>query len=183
MKALSIKQPWSWYILNAGKPVENRGTRWSYRGPVLIHVGAGLTKDEYRAWRDAGERMRSDPEPRAKLPEYSELKRGGYVGIVRITGCTEHPIYDRDPAQNFSGWRYGSDATGPTYGYDLADARALPFVPAKGALGIYSVEPLRTPGHPDGVPSSFRAPTPYQVAFGEHLATYLDAYRRLGAKR
>ena len=84
MKALSIRQPWAWLILNAGKDVENRGSRWVYRGPVLIHVGASLTKDEYRAWRTAGESMRSDPEPRAKVPEYSELKRGGFVGIVQV---------------------------------------------------------------------------------------------------
>ena len=71
VKALSIRQPWAWYILYAGKDVENRGTRWNYRGPVLLHVGASLTKDEYLAWRAAGESMRSDPEPRAKLPEYS----------------------------------------------------------------------------------------------------------------
>ena len=176
-----IKQPWAWYILHAGKDVENRTTRWNYRGPVLIHVGAGLTKDEYRAWRAAGESMRSDTEPRAKLPEYSELQRGGFVGIVRITGCSEHPVYLND--SNAHGWRMGSDERGPTYGYDLADAIALPFVPAKGALGIYTVEPLKTPGHPNGVPTAYMAPTPYQVAFGEHTAAYLDAWRRLEAKR
>ncbi len=181
MKALSIRQPWSWYILHAGKPVENRTTRWSYRGSVLIHVGAGLTKDEYRAWRAAGERMRSDPEPRPKLPEYSELQRGGFFGIMRITGSSEHPVYRND--FNSEGWRMGSDEHGPTYGYDLADATALPFVKAKGALGIYTVEPLKTPGHPNGVPTAYMAPTPYQVAFGEHAAAYMDAWRRLEAKR
>ncbi len=183
MKALSIRNPWAWYILHAGKDVENRTTRWSYRGPALLHVGAGLTKDEYRAWRAAGESMRSDPEPRPKLPEYSELQRGGFVGIMRITGCSEHKQYDPDPAKNTQGWRMGSDWVATTYGYDLADATALPFVPAKGALGIYTVEPLKTPGHPNGVPTTYMAPTPYQVAFGEHTAAYLDAWRKIEGKR
>lgn len=174
MKALSIRNPWAWFIVFAGKGVENRGTRWTYRGPVLIHVGASLTKDEYRAWRAAGESMRSDPEPRAKVPEYSEMQRGGFVGIVRITGCVQHDVYSRDPAENHSGWRMGSDEHGPTYGYNLADAQALPFVPAKGALGLYSVQPLRL-----DVPSV----SPYEVNFGAHLAAYLDAWRRLEARR
>ncbi len=174
MKALSIRQPWAWYILHAGKDVENRGTRWNYRGPVLLHVGASLTKDEYRAWRAAGESMRSDPEPRAKVPEYSELQRGGFVGIVRITGCVQHDIYSRDPAKNTTGWRMGSDEHGPTYGYDLADAQALPFVPAKGALGLYEVAVVRSP--PAGR-------VPYVVNFGEHAQAYMDAWRRLAVKR
>ena len=173
MKALSIRAPWSWYILHAYKGVENRGTRWAYRGPVLIHVGASLTKDEYRAWRAAGESMRSDPEPRAKVPEYSEMQRGGFVGIVRITGCSEHPIYDRDPAKNIAGWRMGSDEHGPTYGYDLADATPLWFVPARGALGIYNVE--HRPNREQH--------TPYAVDFGSAAGTYMDTYRRLEAKR
>ena len=172
MKALSIRNPWAWYILHAEKLVENRNTRWNYRGPVLIHVGASLTKDEYRAWRAAGESMRSDPEPRAKVPEYSEMQRGGFVGIVRIIGCTEHPVYQNET--NTCGWRMGSDEHGPTYGYNLADATPLPFVPAKGALGIYSVQPLRL-----DVPSV----SPYEVNFGAHLAAYLDAWRRLEARR
>ena len=158
MKALSIRNPWAWFILNAGKNVENRGTRWVYRGPVLIHVGASLTKDEYRAWRAAGESMRSDPEPRARVPEYSEMQRGGFIGIVRITGCSEHAIYDEHD---------------PTYGYDLADAQALPFVPARGSLGIYNVEHR---------PNREQA-TPYAVDFGSAAGTYLDTYRRLEAKR
>ncbi len=178
MKALSIRAPWSWYILHAGKAVENRGTRWAYRGPVLIHVGASLTKDEYRAWRAAGEGMRSDPEPRAKVPEYSEMQRGGFVGIVRITGCSEHPIYDRDPAKNVQGWRMGSDEHGPTYGYDLADATPLPFVKAKGALGIYSVDSMQSHNA-----LKLASEVPYLVNFGGHTAAYLDAWRRLEAKR
>ena len=41
----------------------------------------------------------------------------------------------------------------------------------------------KAPGHPNGVPTAYMAPTPYQVAFGEHTAAYLDAWRRLEAKR
>jgi hypothetical protein len=45
MKALSIHQPWTWAILNAGKTVENRRWSTSQRGPLLIH--ASKTKTSY----------------------------------------------------------------------------------------------------------------------------------------
>lgn len=173
MKALSIRNPWAWYIIHAGKTVENRGTRWAYRGPVLIHVGASLTRDEYRAWREAGEAMRSDAHPRPKLPEYGDMLRGGFVGIVRITDCVEHPNYGNPT--NSKGWRMGSEPGSPTFGYGLADARVLPFVPAKGALGIYDVE--HTPGGA-AVPRS----APYRVDFGTAVAAYEHAWRHLASK-
>ena len=34
MKALSIRQPWSWLILHGGKDIENRSWRTNVRGPV-----------------------------------------------------------------------------------------------------------------------------------------------------
>lgn len=47
MKALSIRQPWAWAIVNAGKRVENRTWETRYRGPILIHAAKGVTKREY----------------------------------------------------------------------------------------------------------------------------------------
>lgn len=38
MKALSIRQPWAWCIIYAGKDIENRTWATQYRGPVLIHA-------------------------------------------------------------------------------------------------------------------------------------------------
>lgn len=39
MKALSVKQPWAWAIIHAGKDIEKRTWRTDYRGPLLIHAG------------------------------------------------------------------------------------------------------------------------------------------------
>ena len=47
MKALSIRQPWAWLILNAGKDIENRSWYTSVRGRVLIHASKGMTLAEY----------------------------------------------------------------------------------------------------------------------------------------
>lgn len=90
MKAWSIRQPWGWFILHAGKPIENRTTQWKYRGPILLHFGAGCTRGEFESAAAAGAMMRSDPEPRAKLPPLADLPRGGYGGIARIVDCKRH---------------------------------------------------------------------------------------------
>ena len=47
---LSIRQPWAWLILNAGKDIENREWPTRFRGRVLIHASKGMTHDE---WEDA----------------------------------------------------------------------------------------------------------------------------------
>jgi hypothetical protein len=46
MKALSIRQPWAWLILNAGKDIENRDWLTRFRGPFLIHASKGMTRAE-----------------------------------------------------------------------------------------------------------------------------------------
>ncbi len=39
LKAISIRQPWAWLIVNGYKDVENRIWVANLRGPVLIHAG------------------------------------------------------------------------------------------------------------------------------------------------
>jgi len=51
--ALSVRQPWAWAIIHAGKDIENRS--WHAvdrgtmrRGRIAIHAAKGLTQQEYR---------------------------------------------------------------------------------------------------------------------------------------
>lgn len=44
VRALTVRQPYAACIAYAGKTVENRVTRWSYRGTILIHAGAAVDK-------------------------------------------------------------------------------------------------------------------------------------------
>lgn len=62
MIALSIRQPWAWLIINAGKDIENRSWPTRFRGRMLVH--AGMTKSEYE-----------------------ELPRGGVIGSVEVVDC------------------------------------------------------------------------------------------------
>ena len=46
VRAITVRQPWAQAIAVGAKPVENRGARFParYRGPVLIHAGAGWSE-------------------------------------------------------------------------------------------------------------------------------------------
>lgn len=126
MKALSIRQPWAWAILHAGKRIENRGWRCHYRGPILIHAAKGCTRDEYEDCLDfihAVSRQRPFPSG-LTLPALADLDRGGIVGRAEIVGCVED---SDDP------WFMGR------FGIVLANVEPLPFRPLKGALGLFEV--------------------------------------------
>ena len=123
-KALSIRQPWAWLIVNGHKPVENRTWEIFYRGSLLIHAGQTMTRGDYDACMTfllGNEQLRPIA---ALLPVRGELELGGIVGRAELVSCTrlhESPFF-----------------VGP-FGFGLVDARPLPFQPLKGALGLFSV--------------------------------------------
>jgi hypothetical protein len=140
MKALSIRQPWAWAIIHAGKDVENRDWSDRYLGMrdarelvksgerFLIHAAAGMTIAEYE---DALYTMkmisRQKPFPAGlKLPASCDLPRGGIVGSARLAEIVTHSP---------SPWFCGS------VGLVLADVAAESFRPMRGLLGFFRVPP------------------------------------------
>jgi len=91
---ISIRQPWAWLILHAGKDIENRTWRSLYTGPVFIHAAKTMTK---RDWLQACQFVLGldtgagtfEPEPKtsifSRLPFAHTMPRGGIVGMVDIT--------------------------------------------------------------------------------------------------
>lgn len=127
MKALSIRQPWAWLILNAGKDIENRSWATSFRGRVLIHASQGMTRREYddaMNWVVLNARLPLT----FHEPAFDELQRGGIVGEMEIVGC----VNGNDPASD-SPWFMGE------WGFLIRKARPLPFRPCKGALKFFEV--------------------------------------------
>jgi len=118
-KALSIRQPWAWLIVNGHKDIENRDWLTHFRGEVLIHAAKGMTRDEYAFAFALAE------ENGVKLPPFGELERGGIVGRAEIVDCVD---------QDASPWFFGD------FGFVLKNARPLPFRPLKGRLGFFKVE-------------------------------------------
>lgn len=133
MKAISVRQPWAWCIVSAGKDIENRDWPTRYRGTVLVHASKGMTKDEFESCLSLCHAIsRDNPFPSGlTMPAFEELQRGGIVGQVDIVDCvTDSP----------SPWFYGR------YGFVLENAKALPFRPLKGALGFFDVPELSRAG-------------------------------------
>ena len=127
-KALSIRQPWAWAIVYAGKDIENRDWATKYRGPICIHAAKGMTRDEYasanltiqraigrvdQAWLDRWHGVTA-----AKY----RLDRGGIIGTAEIVDCVDHST---------SPWFFGS------YGLVLRNVQPVDFISVKGALGLF----------------------------------------------
>ena len=100
MKAISVRQPWAYLILQRGKNVENRTWSTDYRGPLLIHAGrqwashvpgSSRQRDVVSAVRVGG-KLIEWPDNLArgggKLIEWPDnLARGAIVGMVELLGC------------------------------------------------------------------------------------------------
>lgn len=124
MKALAIRQPWAWCIVAGGKDIENRDWLTHYRGTVLIHASAGMTRREYEDATYSAKMAMFDNGETQYVPEFDDLKRGGIIGQVDIVDCV---------TASASPWFFGK------YGFVLQNAKPLPFRPFKGALGFFDV--------------------------------------------
>lgn len=119
-KALSIRQPWAWAILNAGKNIENRPRRFNYRGPICLHASLGGSGREYlQAMSD----IYNLDGTGIVTPTSDDVARGGIIGTAEIVDCVE---------QSDSPWFFGP------YGLVLENIKPVEFVPVKGALGLFN---------------------------------------------
>lgn len=90
--ALSVRQPWAWAILHAGKNFENRVKRAitmgaMKRGRICIHASKGMTRDEYEDGKRFIERARSELScgfAITNMPRPDALLRGGIIGTVDV---------------------------------------------------------------------------------------------------
>lgn len=121
MRALTIRQPWAWAILHAGKRLENR----SWRPPnavagqtIAIHAGRAI---DAQAVLPLG----------VTAPGSEQFALGAVVGTARVVTYSdgaEAPWIDQ-----VLWWR------GPV-AWLLADVRVLPVpVPCRGAQGLWTL--------------------------------------------
>jgi len=123
VKALSIRQPWAWLIVSGHKDVENREWSTNFRGRVLIHAGKTMTRAEY----DDAVSTALHVGYRGTVPSREQLQRGGIVGVATIVGCVP-------PANRTSPWHMPDQ-----FGFQIEDAKPIPFVACKGMLNFFSV--------------------------------------------
>ncbi|MCW5720747.1 MAG: ASCH domain-containing protein [Devosia sp.] len=120
IKAISIRQPWASLILFDGKRIENRSRRNSYRGPIAIHASKNLERDILQMIKQ-GEHPVTGAQFECARPGCYE-QTGGVIGVADVLDCVE---------QSDSDWFVGR------YGFVLANARPVPFIPCPGALGFF----------------------------------------------
>jgi hypothetical protein len=113
-KAISIRQPWAWLIVNGYKPIENRSRRTHLRGTILVHAGANRSE-----FVDLCNYVRK--RHGVVVPE--DVEFGGVIGAVDLVDCME---------RSKSPWH-----TRGYWGWVLENPRRLRFRPCKGALSQF----------------------------------------------
>lgn len=135
MKALSLRQPWLWLVLYAGKWIENRKWNTFYRGPVLLHASARMTRKDY----DDAQRFLDERHFDVKMPQFDDisLRRGGFLGRAMIRsviypGCVPSLL----PPYGSCGQRWHMHEQ---HGFVLDNVATFEMVPWPGSLGLFNV--------------------------------------------
>ena len=123
MKALSIRQPWAWLIVNGFKDIENRTWPTRQKGTILIHASK---KMDIVKKSDIRELLGNDDEyDRLLIERYQPGFFGGIVGKADIIDCVDY---------HDSKWFCGP------WGFVLKNMRTMPFIQCKGKLSFFEVE-------------------------------------------
>jgi hypothetical protein len=135
MKALTIKQPWAWAIMDGTKRVENR----TWKPPftivgqrIAIHSSARIDKAELLAYAALGAWLE---------PTVSALPTGAIVGTAIVAGYSvmegNRMVQQSKGAQGYNPyndpWFFGP------VGWLLRDVRKVAPIPCKGDLGLWDV--------------------------------------------
>lgn len=115
MKALSIRQPFAWLIVNGYKNIENRDWQTNRRGLILIHATKQV---EWEGFEWVKQKF-------PKIPMPNDFKRGGIVGMAHLFDCV---------SGSQSKWFVGD------YGFVFNRAKPLEFFKMKGQLGFFEVQ-------------------------------------------
>jgi hypothetical protein len=97
-KVLTIKQPWAWAIVHAGKRIENRPWRTDYRGTLFIH--ASQRRSHRRADDVRLVSILSDLDG-PRLPSRDELIYSAIIGRCQLVDCVPIDEVSSNP------WAFG----------------------------------------------------------------------------
>ena len=122
MKALSIKQPWLWAIICAGKNVENRSWKTKYRGWIALHASAKpVPLGDFEMPRGV------------HCPDLKSLDFSAICGIARLVDIR---------TSIRSKWFYRPGRGQVSYGWVLEDVIQLKRpIACTGSLGVWTVSP------------------------------------------
>ena len=149
MRAITIRQPWAWAVIHAGKTVENRSRNIAggYRGPVAIHASK---RDDLSAFIasnvlcEAVERY-LPRRTRGGLVDMREpwlLNHGMIIGVADLVdvhyvdGHSERWDAEAERNTTCSPWAHH----GPIWHLVFTNPRPLAHpIPARGQLGLWTL--------------------------------------------
>lgn len=126
--AISVRQPYAWAIIHAGKNIENRGPVMLRHLPkpicrrIAVHAAKGMTRDEYEGGRDYIDHIAGA----GACPSPADLLRGGIIGSVDVVDVL---------TRSHSPWFIGPR------GLLLDKPVPCGFIPSVGALGYFEWKP------------------------------------------
>lgn len=125
--ALSVRQPWAWAIIFAGKDIENRS--WQavnhglrQRGRIAIHAAKGMAREEYEEAAGSVDDILRRQGSELRCPAAIDLMRGGIIGSVEVADVV---------TESSSPWFFGPR------GLVLRNPEVWTFLPSIGALGYF----------------------------------------------
>jgi len=132
-KALSVRQPWAWAIMFAGKNIENRSWQavnhgLAVRGPIAIHAAKGMTRSEYESTAKFMATIG------VKCPPAADLSRGAIIGTVEVVDVVSTHV---------SPWFFGPR------GLMLRNPKPCAPIAVSGALGYFKWQDRRIDDFPD----------------------------------
>lgn len=99
MRALSVRQPWAWAIVNGHKRIENRTWAPRYRGTLLIH--ASKSKADLSWMRLVGRYTRT------LVRDFeAHLAYGAIVGVVRLKEILPPEVETPQPEWSLPGYQH-----------------------------------------------------------------------------
>jgi hypothetical protein len=123
-KAITIRQPWAYAIIHAGKVIENRSWATRFRGTVAIHAAKALDnrtiEEFFRLIDERGLQAVID----LTNTDVACLPRGAIVGMADIAGCV---------TESSSPWFEGP------FGFVLENPKLLQPISCKGALQFFTL--------------------------------------------
>lgn len=123
MKAISIKQPWTWLIATERKAIETRTWSTQYRGDLLICSSKKPTNDIS---------VRKDFQTRFGAWAMMQLRCGVALCIAELVDC--RPMVPEDVPAAMCDFNEGA------YSWVLAEIRKIEPFEVKGKLGLFKVD-------------------------------------------
>ena len=148
MRAITIRQPWAWAVIHAGKTVENRSRNiaGAYHGLVAIHASKRDDLNAFIASNVLCEAVESHlPRSASGIADMREpwiLNRGMIIGVADLVdvhyvdGHSERWDAEAERNATCSPWAHH----GPIWHLVFTNPRPLAYpVPVRGQLGLWTL--------------------------------------------